>query len=104
MPNFETVPLEEAMIKTATGKRAQIIKEYVDYIEQLKGGRAGRLRASVGESVGAVRRRLGAAAKVTGKGLTIKRIGDDVYFWLKSRAQAARRRGGRPRGSTTRGQ
>ena len=104
MPNFEMVPLDEAVIKSATGKRAQIIKEYVGYIEQLKGGRAGRLQPSTGESVGAVRRRLGAAAKVTGKGLTIKRIGDEVYFWVHPRGKAAPRRSGRPRGSTTRGQ
>jgi len=104
MPNFEMVPLDEAMIRSATGKRAQIMKEYVGYIEQLKGGQAGRLQASAGESAGAVRRRLGAAAKVTGKGLTIKRSGDEVYFWAGSRGQAARRRSGRPRGAAVQGQ
>ena len=36
-------------------------------------------------------RRLGAAAKASGKDLVVKTIGGEVYFWLKAR------RRGRPR-------
>ena len=35
MPIFDRVPLGEARMKTASGKRAQIIAEYVRYIEEL---------------------------------------------------------------------
>ena len=96
MPKFDLIPVEEAMMKSATGKRAQMAQEYLGYIEQLKEGQAGRLQAAEGETVGAVRRRLGTAAKLAGKNLTIKRVGDEVYFWIAEEA-APRRRRGRPR-------
>ena len=87
MPNFERVQLAEAKLRTVSGKRAQIIQEYVAYIEQLGRGEAGKLRASQGESLASVRRRLGAAAKGAAKNLTIKRAGDELYFWIESRGR-----------------
>ena len=97
MPNFDTISVDEALMKTASGKRAEIIKEYAGYIEQLSSGQAGRLRAGAGETAAAVRRRLGAAARLTGKQLTIKRAGDEVIFWSKARGTGAPRGRGRPR-------
>ena len=47
---IDRVPLGEARTKTASGKRAQIIAEYVRYVEQLGEGEAGRLQASEGEA------------------------------------------------------
>ena len=94
MPKFDRVPLGEARMKTASGKRAQIIAEYVRYIEQLGDGEAGRLQAAEGEPITTVRRRLGAAARQLEKSLTIRRTGDEIYFW----AEEKRRRGrGRPK-------
>ena len=94
MPKFDRVPLEEARMNTASGKRAQIIAEYVRYIEQLGDGEAGRLQAAEGEPITTVRRRLGAAARQLEKSLTIRRTGDEIYFW----AEETRRRGrGRPK-------
>ena len=94
MPKFDRVPLGEARMKTVSGKRAQIIAEYVRYIEQLGDGEAGRLRAAEGEPITTVRRRLGAAARQLEKSLTIRRTGDEIYFW----AEETRRRGrGRPK-------
>ena len=81
MPKFKTLPLSEAMVKSATGKRAQLTKEYMEYIEQLPSGQAGQLEASDGESIAAVRRRLGAASRVAGKDLVIKRVGEELFFW-----------------------
>ena len=43
MPTFDRVPLAEAKMKTPSRKRAQIVAEYVRYIEQLQDGEAGRL-------------------------------------------------------------
>lgn len=97
MPNFELVSLEEAMMKSATGRQAQIAKEYLNYVQQLKGGQAGKLQAAEGEKVAAIRRRLGIAAKLAGKDLTIKRVGDEIYFWVKSQGEGSPRRRGRPR-------
>ena len=85
MPSFERVPLAEAKMRTASGKRAQIIQEYVVYIEQLGRGEAGRLQASEGESLAAVRRRLGAAAKASGRNVAMKRAGAELYFWVERR-------------------
>ena len=96
MPKFDRVPLTEAKTKTArlNSKRAQIIAEYVAYIEQLGVGEAGRLQAAEGEPITAVRRRIGVAGKQLGRKLTIRRTGDETYFW----ADEPRRRGrGRPK-------
>ncbi len=98
MPKFQLLPVDEAMMKSSTGKRAQLAREYMGYIEQLGKGQAGRLEATSGETVGAIRRRLGAAAKAAGKDLVMKRTGDAVFFWVKgNEAATGPRRRGRPR-------
>ena len=97
MPRFDRVPLGEARMKTASGKRAQIIAEYVRYIEQLGDGEAGRLQAAQGESIATVRRRLGAAARQSEKNLTIRRTGDEIYFWA-AETRRRRRKGSRANG------
>ena len=68
MPKFDRVPIGEAKTKTArpNSKRAQIIAEYVSYIEQLGAGEAGRLQAAEGEPITAVRRRIGTAGRQLG--------------------------------------
>ena len=92
MPTFEQVPLQEGMLKTATGKTAQITQEYLGYIEQLTEGQAGKLQPSEGESMATVRRRLGIAAKSSGKDITIKRQGNEVYFWVQHEPRPRRPR------------
>ena len=92
MPKFELVPRAEAEVSSATGKRAEITREYLGYVEQLRPGKAGKLQAAEGETASAVRRRLGTAAKLSGKNIVIRRVGEDIYFWVKSTG-----RRGRPR-------
>ncbi len=92
MPTFDQVPLQEAMLKTATGSTAQITQEYLGYINQLPEGQAGRLQPGESESVATVRRRLGVAAKLSGKDITIKRQGDEVYFWVQQEPIPRRQR------------
>ena len=99
MPNFELLPVEEAKMKSATGQRAQITREYLSYIDRLTRGQAGRLQVTEGERVGAIRRRLGAAATLANKELVIKRTGDEVFFWLREDGTGGARRRGRPRKS-----
>ncbi len=102
MPKFELVSRDDAMMKSATGKRVQIMKEYMSYVQQLREGQAGKLRAAEGEKVAAIRRRLGIAARLAGKALTIKRVEDEIYFWVKSQGEGSpRRRGSRPRKAGT---
>jgi predicted RNA-binding protein YlqC (UPF0109 family) len=90
MAKFEIVTQSQAELDSATGKRAEIMSEYIGYLNQLSKGQAGKLTGSNGESAGAIRRRLGAAAKSLGKEVVIKRKDDIVYFWIKPRR-------GRPR-------
>ena len=92
MPTFDEVPLQEAMLKTATGRPAQITQEYLGYIEQLAEGQAGRLQPGDGESVATVRRRLGVAVKLSSKDITIKRQGNEVYFWVQQEPRPRRQR------------
>ena len=94
MPTFDQVPLQEAILKTATGKTAKITQEYLGYIEHLPEGQAGRLQPGEGESVATVRRRLGVAAKLSGKDITIKRQGTEVYFWVQQEPRVRRQRRG----------
>ena len=94
MPEFEVVPIGEAMMSAnATGKRSQIAQEYGGYIGRLRANEASRLTPSDGETVATVRGRLGSAAKASGRSIQIRRVGTDLYFW----EGAPKRRGGRPR-------
>ena len=97
MPNFDLVPLQEARLKTATGRRGQFLQEYADYIQQLPEGQAGKLQATENEKVSSVRRRLTVAATALGKKLTIKRMGDELYFWIETSQDEKPRRRGRRR-------
>ncbi len=106
MPKLDIVPIEEARGKTttesaSTRKRAQILQEYRGYIDQLTSGQAGRLVANAGETTSTVRRRIGAAARSAGHKLTIRRAGDEVYFWTVERRRAANGRRRRGKGASS---
>ncbi len=94
MPTFSTIPVAEARARSATGKRAALLQEYVGYIERVAPGEAGKLEAGEGETTQAIRRRLSSAAEALGKRLEFRRTPEAVYFW----ASDGRRRG-RPRKS-----
>ena len=98
MPRFEVISLAEAVRNSATGKRAQIAREYLSYIDRLAPGQAGKLQVTEGETIAAVRRRLGQAARVAGKDVVIKRVGEEVFFWAQlAGAGVGKRRGRKPR-------
>ena len=102
MPKFDIVPVEEVRGKSASGeRRAQILQEYLGYIDQLKRGQAGRLVTGAGETTATVRKRIGAAARSAGKNLTIKRAGDEVYFWAVERRRSANGRRKRGKGASS---
>ncbi len=92
MPTFSLVSIGEARAKTATGKRAALLQEYVGYVQGVAPGEAGMLEVGEGETTQGIRRRLTAAADVLGKNLDVRRSASAVYFW----ASEGRRRG-RPR-------
>ena len=101
VPTLEVVSLREAKLELSlTGKRGVMIRQYMDYIEQLEAGQAGKLTPDEDETTAAIRRRLGAAAQLLGKSLVVNRLGDAVYFWEESGGAAPRRRGRRRNAST----
>ena len=82
MPGFRRVSREETSSRQPTVSPALArLKQYQGYIKKVAPGATGRLTPAKGETPAAVRRRLGAAAKALGLQLTVKRIGDRVYFW-----------------------
>ena len=93
MPLLELVPRSEAVLRTAGKARSEVLREYLDFIEALRGDEAGKLQPKAGETARAVRRRLGDAARLAGKELVIRRDRDTTFFWLKPSAK----RRGRPR-------
>jgi len=84
MPEFTTVPVQEAQLRTTPGRQGQFINEYANYIQQVPKGQAGRLRTGDGENPLTVRRRLVSAATALAISLTIKRSGNDLYFWWEN--------------------
>ena len=95
VPTFAKMSVSQAQAKSATGKRAQVLQEYMGYIQELAPGEAGVLEPGEGESTQAIRRRLSAAADALGKTLQVRRNGSAVYFWTSEG-----RRRGRPRKNT----
>ena len=81
MPTFESMSRSEAELQSASGLRAALMREYIGYIESIAASEAGRLAAGPDESLVAIRRRLGAAARYLGREITIKRTEDALYFW-----------------------
>jgi hypothetical protein len=81
MPEFTTVSVQEAQLRTIPGRQGKFLSEYADYIQQLPTGQAGKLTVAAQEKPATVRRRLGVAAKAMNIPLIIKRSGNDLYFW-----------------------
>jgi hypothetical protein len=81
MPDFTTVSVTEAQLRTTSGRQKAFLHEYVAYIQQLPKGQAGKLRIGESENPLTIRRRLITAAQVMKRNLIIKRSGKDVYFW-----------------------
>jgi hypothetical protein len=81
MPEFTTVSVKEAQMRTIPGRQGNFINEYADYIQQVPQGQAGKLRIGEEEKHPTVRHRLVVAAKALGIPVIIKRSGNDLYFW-----------------------
>src|SRR5918992_679163 len=102
MPEFTTVPRQEAMLQTSSGRQKRYLDEFIDYITNLPTGQAGKLSIGVEETPTTTRRRLGVAAKTLGIPLIIKRSGTDVYFWRENGEEEQRKQQHRIRRSANR--
>jgi hypothetical protein len=96
MPEFTTVSVTEAQLRTIPGRQGKVINEYADYIQQLPKGQAGKLSIGEDEKHTTIRRRLVSAANALDINLIIKRSGEDIYFWREEQREEQPRRG-RPR-------
>jgi hypothetical protein len=81
MPEFTTISVQEAKVRTIPGRQGKFINEYADYIQQVSSGQAGKLHVVETENPLTIRRRLVAAATAMHIPLIIKRSGNDLYFW-----------------------
>jgi hypothetical protein len=81
MPEFTTVSVQEAQMRTVPGRGGNFLTQYIAYIQQVPSGQAGKLHVVAQENPLTIRRRLVTAAKTLGINLTIKRSGSDIYFW-----------------------
>jgi hypothetical protein len=98
MPDFAVVSVQEAQLQTLSGRQRQYLNEYAGYIQQLSQGKAGKLHVEEDEKPTTIRRRLVVAAQMLGIPLTIKRSGEDIYFWSGGGEEAQPRpRNGRRR-------
>ena len=66
MPEFELVSRQEATTRSDTGKRSQIIQEYVEHVQRLGPDQAGRITLSPGDTMATVRRAFGGSHKGDG--------------------------------------
>jgi hypothetical protein len=87
MPDFTTVSVKEAQLRTIAGRQGRYMNVYANYIQQLPKGQAGRLRIGEEEKPLTIRRRLAVAAQMLGINLIIKRSGQDVYFWREDEGE-----------------
>src|SRR5918997_1000363 len=85
MPEFTTVSVTEAKLRTTSGRQKTFLDDYVTYIQQLPKGQAGRLRIGESENPLTIRRRIGVAAQTLGLNLISKRSANDIYFWRENR-------------------
>ena len=92
MPEFTTVSVTEAKLRTTSGRQKTFLQEYAAYIQQLPKDQAGRLRTSEQENPLTIRRRLVTAAQALDVTLSIKRSGNDVYFWREGTEEEQPRR------------
>ena len=88
MPQFEVLSRHEAIIRSDTGKRLQVIREYVQHIERLAQDQTERIAPSP------VRRWPPSVAvsdlsyKATGKNIQIKRLVGETTFGKKPSQEA----------------
>src|SRR5918999_400631 len=81
IPEFTTISMNEAQVRTIPGRQGKYVSEYADYLLQLPQGQAGKLTIEEGEKHTTIRRRLTVAANALDIHIIIKRSGNDLYFW-----------------------
>ncbi len=99
MPKFHIVPTTEVPQRKVASREAAVRAEYVGYIDKIGRTHAGKLTPSEGETTQALRRRLGAAAKHTGKSWSSSATARTSTSGASRAAGRRRRAGGRSSGA-----
>ena len=84
MPEFTTVSVQEAQLRTIPGRQGRFINEYADYLLQLPQGQGGKLTIGESEKHTTIRRRLTVAANALDIHIIIRRSGNELYFWREN--------------------
>ena len=87
MPEFTTVSVREAQLRTIPGRPGKYVSEYADYLLQLPQGQAGKLTIDESKKHTTIRRRLTVAANALDIHIIIKRSGNDLYYWQEEKAE-----------------
>ncbi|HEX2243919.1 MAG TPA: hypothetical protein VHK27_11850, partial [Gammaproteobacteria bacterium] len=84
MPEFTTVSVQEAQLRTIPGRQGKYVSESADYLLKLPHGQAGKLTIGESEKHTTIRRRLTVAANALDIHIIIKRSGNELYFWREN--------------------
>jgi hypothetical protein len=93
MPQLEIVSLDEAQ------GQGRYVPDYVELIQQVPEGKAGKLILAEGENPITARKWLVLAAKAMDTPLGIRRRGRTIYFWIESPLTQEESTGGQQRRS-----
>jgi hypothetical protein len=93
MPQLHVVSLDEAQ------GQGRYVPEYIELIQQVPEGKAGKLVLSEGENPITARKWLVLAAKAMDIPLGIRRRGRTIYFWVESPLLQEQKTGGQQRRS-----
>ena len=94
MPELQIVTLDEAQ------GQGRYIPGYIELIQQVPEGKAGKLILSEGENPITARKWLVLAAKAMDIPLGIRRRGRTIYFWVESALSQEQTTGGQQRRSS----
>ena len=84
MAKFGKVKLKDAKnVKKKVGRQAKILEEYKGYILAIDKAHAGKFTIENDKEGFAVRNRLKRAAEALNTDITIKKRGNEMYFWTK---------------------
>lgn len=85
MAKVDFVPVDQAKLLTRRlSPRELVLEEYKGYVEKLTSETAGRLSMEENDRPATIRNRLLRAAKALGKEIEIRRVKNEIFFWLKS--------------------
>lgn len=92
MDKIEFVPIKEALSAKREVKKSKVVQEVEAKLKELTPGQSGKIVAKT-EKPQTVKNRVFRVVKMLGmKNVTVKRIGDVIYFYKEQEAEPKTRR------------